>query len=127
MTTILLVEDEPGLRALAKRILERHGYVVLACANGHESLRTAAAHDVIHLVLTDMVMPEMDGRTMVEKLRNERSDVAVMFMSGYSNDDDVLRGTLESEASYIQKPFVPAELLRVVRETLDAHARRGLH
>ena len=125
--TILLVEDEPGLRALAKRILERHGYVVLACANGHESLRTAAAHDVIHLVLTDMVMPEMDGRTMVEKLRNERSDVAVMFMSGYSNDDDVLRGTLESEASYIQKPFVPAELLRVVRETLDAHARRGLH
>jgi len=121
--TILLVEDESGLRALARRILERQGYVVLPCANGLEALRTAAAHaGAIHLALTDMVMPELDGRAMVEQLRRTRPETAVMFMSGYSSDDAVLRGTLESEATYIQKPFVPAELLRVVRETLDAHA-----
>jgi PAS domain S-box-containing protein len=123
--TILLVEDEPGLRALARRILERQGYVVLASANGREGLETARAHGTpLHLVLTDVVMPEMNGRAMVEHLRTERPDVAVVYMSGYTDDDALLRGTLEAEASFIQKPFAPAELLRVVRETLDAPARR---
>jgi DNA-binding response OmpR family regulator len=123
--TILLVEVEPGLRALARRILERQGYVVLSSAKGRVGLETARAHGTpLHLVLTDVVMPEMNGRAMVEHLRTERPDVAVVYMSGYTDDDALLRGTLEAEASFIQKPFAPAELLRVVRETLDAPARR---
>ncbi|HEX5973290.1 MAG TPA: PAS domain S-box protein [Gemmatimonadaceae bacterium] len=123
--TILLVEDEPGLRALARRILERQGYSVVASANGREALEAAAAHAApLHLVLTDVVMPEMNGRAMVERLRGDRPEVAVVYMSGYSDDDAVLRGALESDASYIQKPFAPAELLRVVRETLDAATAR---
>jgi PAS domain S-box-containing protein len=123
--TILLVEDEPGLRALARRILERQGYSVLASANGREALEAAAAHaEPLHLVLTDVVMPELNGRAMVERLRAERPALAVVYMSGYTDDDVVLRGALEPEASYIQKPFAPAELLRVVRETLDASTPR---
>ena len=123
--TILLVEDEPGLRALARRILERQGYSVLACANGSEALVTAAGLAApLHLVLTDVVMPEMNGRVMAERLRIERPEVAVVYMSGYTDDDAVLRGVLEADASYIQKPFAPAELLRVVRETLDAPVGR---
>jgi PAS domain S-box-containing protein len=123
--TILLVEDEPGLRALARRILERQGYSVLASANGREALEAASTHGApLHLVLTDVVMPEMNGRAMVERLRAERPELAVVYMSGYTDDDAVLRGALEPEASYIQKPFAPAELLRVVRETLDAATAR---
>ena len=123
--TILLVEDEPGLRALARRILERQGYTVLASANGREALDAAAVHAApLHLVLTDVVMPELNGRTMVERLRIARPEIAVVYMSGYTDDDVLLRGALEQDASYIQKPFAPAELLRVVRETLDASISR---
>ena len=119
--TILLVEDEAGLRALAQRILESHGYTVLSCAHGREALESAAVHPgEIHLVLTDMVMPGMNGRTMAERLRVARPRTVVMYMSGYTDDDAALRGVLEPGASYIQKPFAPAELLRVVRQTLDA-------
>jgi PAS domain S-box-containing protein len=119
--TILLVEDEAGLRALGKRILEFRGYSVIACANGREALQAAAEHDdVIHLVLTDMVMPEMNGRAMAEQLRVTRPDAPLVYMSGYTDDDELLRGALDPGANYIQKPFAPAELLRVVRETLDS-------
>jgi CheY-like chemotaxis protein len=120
---ILLVEDEAGLRALARRILERQGYTVLACANGRAALNAIAAQEgPLHLVLTDIVMPEMNGQAMARQLRATRPEVAVVYMSGYTEDDALLRGTLEPGARYIQKPFAPAELLRVVRETLDAAA-----
>jgi CheY-like chemotaxis protein len=94
---------------------------VIACANGREALQAAAEHDdVIHLVLTDMVMPEMNGRAMAEQLRVTRPDAPLVYMSGYTDDDELLRGALDPGANYIQKPFAPAELLRVVRETLDS-------
>jgi signal transduction histidine kinase/ActR/RegA family two-component response regulator len=119
--TILLVEDEAGLRALARRILERHGYAVLACADGREALAAASAHPAsIDVVLTDVVMPGMSGRAMAECFRAERPDTPVVYMSGYTDNDALLDGTREARASFIQKPFAPAELLRVVREALDA-------
>ncbi len=118
--TILLVEDEAGLRALARRILERHGYSVLACSDGHEALAVAGTHaGCIDVVLTDMVMPGMNGRAMADALRTTRPSTPVVYMSGYTEDDAMLHGTLEAGASYIQKPFAPSELLRVVRATLD--------
>nr|MDQ2667612.1 PAS domain-containing protein [Gemmatimonadota bacterium] len=89
--TILLVEDEDTLRRLAVRILEREGYAVLACSNGKEALACATSFEgEIHLVLTDVVMPEMGGRGLAEKLRAVRPAVAVLYMSGYT-DDDVVR------------------------------------
>jgi CheY-like chemotaxis protein len=122
---VLVVEDEDAVRTSLRRILVRHGYRVLEARNGVEALRVVAGHlETIDLVLTDVVMPEMNGRAMVEHLRTERPDVAVVYMSAYTDDEALLRGTLEAEASFIQKPFAPAELLRVVRETLDAPARR---
>ena len=97
---------------------------MLACANGRTALEAVASHEgPLHLVLTDVVMPEMNGHAMAEQLRTTRPEAAVVYMSGYTQDDTVLRGTLEPGAYYIQKPFAPAELLRVVRETLDAAAR----
>ncbi len=121
--TILLVEDEAGLRTLAQRILERQGYAVLVAGSGTEAVQQAAAHDgEIHLLLSDMVMPGLDGRAVAERIRRDRPSAAVLFMSGYADDDAPLRGALAPGTPYIQKPFAPAELLRVVRETLDARS-----
>ena len=122
--TILLVEDEPGLRALARRILERQGYVVLASANGREGLETARAHGMpLHLVLTDVVMPEMNGRAMVEHLRTERPDVAVVYMSGYSPHTAGRELPTEPLSRFLQKPVLPQTMLQTVRECLDQKAQ----
>ncbi len=121
--TILVVEDEAGLRTLAQRILERQGYTVIAAANGMEALAAAARHGGrIHLLLSDIVMPGLDGRDVAEQVRSERPETAVLFMSGYADEDVEIRGVLQPGTPYIQKPFAPAELLRLVRETLDAQS-----
>jgi len=118
--TVLLVEDEEALRRLARRILERSGYRVLESRNGREALERATAHDgPIHLVLTDVIMPEMSGRGLVERLRAVRPAAAVVYMSGYTDDDVVRRGLFEPGSRFVQKPFVADELLRVVREMLE--------
>ena len=120
---IMLVEDEAGLRTLAQRILERQGYTVLPAGGGIEALQAAELHDGhIDLLLTDMVMPGLDGRATADRIRAARPATAVLFMSGYADEDVQLRGTLEAGTPYIQKPFAPAELLRVVRETLDVRS-----
>ena len=122
--TVLLVEDEAGLRTLAQRILERQGYKVIAAASGVDALAAAARHPgPIELLLADMVMPGLDGRSVAEQLRRERGETAVLFMSGYADEDVPVRGGVPAGAPYIRKPFAPAELLRVVRETLDAQRR----
>ncbi|HEX5971507.1 MAG TPA: PAS domain S-box protein [Gemmatimonadaceae bacterium] len=118
--TVLLVEDEEALRRLARRILERNGYRVLESRNGREALERATAHDgPIHLVLTDVIMPEMSGRGLVERLRAVRPSAAVVYMSGYTDDDVLRRGLFEPGSRFVQKPFVADELLRVVREMLE--------
>jgi len=116
--TVLLVEDEDGVRELALRALQAHGYRVLAAANGEEALVVARGHgEPISLVLTDVVMPKVSGPEMMAHLRARFPAIKVLYMSGYA-DDAVLRHT-SLEASHIQKPFTPLGLVRKAREVLD--------
>ncbi|MCL4234813.1 MAG: response regulator, partial [Deltaproteobacteria bacterium] len=115
---ILVVEDEDAVRRLAKRVLERNGYRVIEAASGDEAL--AVGDDVaIDLVLTDVVMPHMNGRQLVEKLLARRPGLRVVFMSGYTEDAIARHGVLEDGTAFLQKPFTAADLARKIREALD--------
>ncbi len=115
--TILLVEDEPAVRGFARLTLERHGYTVLEAANGRQALELARQHTgPIHLVLADVVMPEMGGPELAKQFGARHPSVPVLFMSGYPNHS----GQQEGPAAYLQKPFTSATLLTQVRAALDA-------
>jgi two-component system cell cycle sensor histidine kinase/response regulator CckA len=117
--TILLVEDQEQVRILAVTILERYGYEVLSAASGNEALALAAAFQgAIHLLITDVVMPGMDGRALASTLAAQRT-VRVLYMSGYTEDAVAHRGILDTGVDYIQKPFTPESLAIKVREVLD--------
>jgi two-component system cell cycle sensor histidine kinase/response regulator CckA len=119
--TVLVVEDEPAVREIAKRILTRQGYVVLEASNGNAALQVSAAFTAtIHLVLSDAVMPGISGAETVRRLKLQRPDLKVLFMSGYTDDEVVRRGIVSSAVPFIQKPFAPAGLAAAVREALDA-------
>lgn len=119
--TILLVEDEDVVRGLAKQILEQSGYKVLAAARGAEAIGLCQQSvDPIHLVLTDVVMPEISGKEVADRLRELRPGVRVLFMSGYTDAAIVHHGVLDSNIEFIQKPFTPVALIRKVREVLDS-------
>ena len=125
--TVLIVEDQRAVRGLAKAILERHGYHVLEAANGAEAQAAFTRHGGrIDLLLTDVVMPGMDGRALSEQLRELRPDLRVILMSGYAEDVIAHRGAPASGSAYIQKPFIPDELAAKVREVLDAPVGSGL-
>ena len=120
--TVLLVEDEPSVRSIARRILERNGYTVLEAHDGRHALRVAEQYrQPIQLLLTDMMMPELTGRDVWAALAARRSDMRVLYMSGYTNDDMVRRGLLDVDAAFLQKPFTAPDLARAVRSTLDNH------
>jgi signal transduction histidine kinase len=119
--TILLVEDEDVVRGLARKILEQAGYDVLDARGGDEAIRLC--HELpgpIHLLLTDVVMPERSGREIAECLAKLRPSTRVLYMSGYTDDAIVHHGVLDSDVEFIQKPFTPVALARKVREVLDA-------
>jgi len=121
--TILLVEDNTGLRKLATRILKPAGYTVLEAATGEEALRLLAQHDApVHLLLSDVVMPGMSGRQLAEQLVRTRPGINVLYMSGYTSDTIVRHGVLDAQMPFLNKPFTAAALLRKVREVLDSHA-----
>lgn len=99
-------------------MLERSGYTVAEAENGREAVRVFLTHaEPVDLVVTDIVMPEMDGRGMVERLRSEQPDLPVIYISGYTEDEVVRRGIAEGDP-FLAKPFAPADLARKVREVL---------
>ena len=117
--TVLLVEDEDAVRALAREVLRRHGYVVLVARHGVDALRMAERHtDDIHLLITDVVMPHMSGRETAERLTTVRPNMKVLFMSGYT-DHALMHRELTPGAATLQKPFTPEAFARKVREVLD--------
>ncbi len=119
--TILLVEDETSVRNLVERVLTSRGYAVLAAENGGDALQLASDVDLaVDLILTDIVMPAMSGRELVEALQTERPDLRVLYMSGYTDDEIVRRGLNDPGMSFIQKPFTAENLAMLVRKVLDA-------
>ncbi|MGA2519479.1 MAG: PAS domain S-box protein [Acidimicrobiales bacterium] len=119
--TVLVVEDEEAMRALTVRILLGHGYRVIAAGSGSDALIAAADHaGVIDLLLTDVVMPQMLGKEVAQRIVALRPGVRVMFMSGYAQPVLSSRGTLDPEVTLLGKPFTKAVLLATVRDVLDA-------
>ncbi|MCP4645318.1 MAG: PAS domain S-box protein [bacterium] len=117
--TVLHVEDEPALLSMGRSMLQRLGYTVLSAATPSEAIRLATEHDAdIHLFLTDVVMPEMNGRDLADRIRAIRPDTKHLFVSGYTANVVVDRGILDEEVNFIQKPFSLKELATKVRETL---------
>ena len=119
--TVLLAEDEEGVRRLAREILSGNGYQVLEAGNGREALLLSEAHrGEIHLLVTDIVMPKMSGRELTERIRPLRPDLRILYMSGYTDDAILRHGVLEDGIPFLQKPFTPEGLARKVREVLDS-------
>jgi PAS domain S-box-containing protein len=118
--TILLAEDASGVRAVAQEILKRLGYTVLVAHDGHSALQLARARtEPIHLLITDVIMPEMSGRQLADRLKEQRPGLKVLFVSGYTDDAIVRHGMLEPGIAFLQKPFTPQTLARKVREVLS--------
>ncbi|HEY7634494.1 MAG TPA: response regulator [Gemmatimonadales bacterium] len=118
--TILLAEDEAGVRELIDKILTDQGHTVLAARNGKEALELAQHHEgPLHLVISDVVMPEMGGSEFVRALVELRPSIKVLYVSGYTNDEILDRGIAQG-ATFVAKPFAPEDLTRKVREVLDA-------
>ena len=121
--TVLLVEDEPGVRRLAREVLRREGYQVLEAARGDEALGIAARHPHrIHLLLSDVVMPGMSGRHLWEQLSASRPDAKVLFMSGYTDDAVVRHGIRNAGVPFLQKPFSLTALADAVRRALESES-----
>jgi CheY-like chemotaxis protein len=117
--TVLLVEDEESVRQLVRETLEGKGYRVLEAGNGEAGLKAAARHDGrIDLVITDVVMPQLGGRELAQKLVASRPKIKVLYLSGYTEDAIVSEGTIESGKAFLQKPFTLQSLARKVREVL---------
>jgi PAS domain S-box-containing protein len=124
--TILLVEDDDMLRPLMRRVLQGHGYTVIDARTGLDALRIVRRHEgEVHLVMTDLVMPEMGGRDLAERVQLIRPHTKVLYLSGYSDDVVLRRGLLDPHMAYLQKPFTPDELTRTVREVLEGAEERA--
>jgi PAS domain S-box-containing protein len=118
--TVLLVEDENAVRKVAKRALESNGFKVLEASCGREALELFEGRQgTIDLVLTDVVMPEMSGRQLAERLRALQADVRILFMSGYTDDAVIRHGIIQAQEAFVQKPFTPTTLVNKIHEVLD--------
>ena len=118
--TIFLVEDDDAVRAITKLALQSLDYTVLEARNGEEAVRICERHtEPIQLLITDVVMPEMGGRQVAERLTARKQGIKVLFLSGYTDDAVVRHGVLQAEVAFLQKPFTPMALANKVRDVLD--------
>jgi PAS domain S-box-containing protein len=118
--SILVVEDEPAVRTLAVLILRQRGYQVQESGNAFEALELIRKSPPFHLVLTDVIMPQMSGKSLCDQIMNQRPYTKVLLMSGYTDDALAHHGVLDEGLSFLEKPFSPAQLTRKVRDVLDA-------
>jgi two-component system cell cycle sensor histidine kinase/response regulator CckA len=115
--TVLLVEDEPMVRSVAERALTRHGYSVVTADNGEDALAILAKGEPVALLISDVVMPGMDGPTMVREARKSRPDLKILFMSGYAEEQ--LRKSIDIEnVNFLPKPFSVSELAEAARRAV---------
>jgi CheY-like chemotaxis protein len=118
--TVLVAEDEEGVRELLRKVLGDHGHAVLEARHGRDALLVAERYErPIDLLIADVVMPELGGGELVERLLARRPNLKVLYISGYTNDEVVRRGIRRTEAHFLQKPFTAQELMRKVRKVLD--------
>jgi CheY-like chemotaxis protein len=124
--TILFAEDEDSVRAVATAALERYGYRVLAAADGDSAIAISRTFpNRIDLLLTDVVMPGMNGRQLAETMRRLRPGIPVLFVSGYTDDEALLGDVRRDDQTFLQKPFTTLELVRRIRSALEQPARVG--
>jgi CheY-like chemotaxis protein len=117
--TVLVVEDEDGLRKLATKLLQRQGYTVLAAANAEEALRIFASRPSIDVLLTDVVMPGASGPELTRQLLEQQPALKVIYMSGYTEEGIVNHGVLKPGIAFLHKPFTSQTLGQKIREVLD--------
>jgi len=118
--TVLLVEDEAAVRGLARHVLELYGYKVLEATDGLEALHVAESYgSPIHLLVSDVVLPQVGGRLLAERLLARNPQLKVLFLSGYTNEAIVRHGVLAVDFAFLQKPFTTGALAQKVREVLD--------
>jgi len=118
--TLLIVENEAAIRNLLQMALRKNGYTVLAAESGREALDLVSTHSgPIHLLITDVMMPDIDGPELVRRLSVIRPETRTLFMSGYMDDALGEQGVLPSSVNFIQKPFSPSTIAQKVREILD--------
>ena len=116
-----MVEDDDTVRELTRRGLNRFGYTVLEARLPSQALRLSSQHDgPIYLLIADVVMPEMGGRQLADRLAPSRPEMKVLYVSGYTDDAISRRGMLEPGVAFLEKPFSPVSLARKAREVLDA-------
>jgi CheY-like chemotaxis protein len=114
------VEDEDGVRALVRQVLSKHGYTVLEARHGGEALlHCERFKEKIHLLITDVVLEQMSGPELAQRLVQLRTDLKVLYVSGYTDDAIIHQGVLKHGTAFLQKPFTTDALARKIREILD--------
>ena len=122
--TILVAEDEAGLRKIVSELLKGLGYTVLLAEHGADALLVSEAHDgPIHLLVTDVVMPGIGGRELADRLVRSRPALRTLYLSGYTDDAVIAQGVFANEMTFLQKPFAGVDLAQKVRDVLEASPR----
>ena len=123
--TLLVVEDDDTVRKTLSLYLKKYGYKVLKAKNGIEAMAVCKRYKgVIHLLLTDVIMPGMNGRELAEKIQKLQTNIKILFMSGYTDNVIVKNGILEPNMNFLQKPFIAEKLAKKIREVLDESLKK---